>query len=365
MKLSHLFLLSLFTGNVLLTGCSGVKNKEDLKQKGMDSVAVFSLKKEQVNKQITFPAELTAMDRAEIFAKVSGYIDQFRADIGDQVRKGEILAILDAPEVVSNWAQYYSDVQAAHSKYETSLDAFKRILKASKVNGTIAEEEMEKSKNLMLSDSSAMEAAKAKLNANAQLKEYLTIRAPFNGIVTQRNFDQGTLVGTSNSKPLLVVENIETLRLRVPVPEAYTMAIPDTSVIQFSVDAQPGKMYTAILSRKSGSVNLSNRTEIWEYVYQNKSNQLKSGMFATASINFRRKELSFFVPESAVITNLEKRFIIRLKGQRAELVDVKNGISQNDKVEIFGTLAEGDTLLVRATDEIKPQTRLIGKMRNL
>ncbi len=183
----------------------------------------------------------------------------------------------------------------------------------------------------------------------------------FNGIITQRNFDPGTLVGANNSKPLLIVENIESLRLRVPVPEEYTMAIPDTSVIKFTVDAQPGKIYTAILSRKSGSVNLINRTEIWEYIYQNRDNQLKSGMFATASIRFRRKELSFLVPESAVVTNLEKRFVIRLRDNKAELIDVKNGISQDDKIEIFGMLSEGDTLLLRGTDEIKPGTKLFGK----
>lgn len=364
MKFSHIIILSVVTLSVLSAGCSQSNTKREINQTNVDSVAVFSLKKGQVNKQITFPAELTPLNRAEIYAKVSGYINKFKVDIGDHVKKEEVLLILDAPEVISNYAQIYSDEQTAYSKYQTSLDAYNRFLKASKVSGTIAEEEMEKSKNLMLSDSSALEAAKSKLKANAQIKDYLTIRSPFNGIITQRNFDPGTLVGANNSKPLLIVENIASLRLRVPVPEAYTMAIPDTSVIQFTVDAQPGKIYTAILSRKSGSINLSNRTEIWEYIYQNPENQLKSGMFATASIRFRRKELSFLVPESAIVTNLEKRFVIRLKENKAELVDVKNGISQDDKVEIFGMLSEGDILLVRATDEIKPGAKLIGKMKN-
>jgi multidrug efflux pump subunit AcrA (membrane-fusion protein) len=140
------------------------------------------------------------------------------------------------------------------------------------------------------------------------------------------------------------------------------MAIPDTSVIKFSVDAQPGKIYTATLSRKSGAVSLTNRTEIWEYIYHNDGNELKSGMFATASIRFRREEMSFLVPETAVATSLERRFVIRLKDTKAEVVDIKNGISQNDKTEIFGNLSEGDTLLVRATDEIKPGTKLAAKM---
>lgn len=363
MKFSHIIVLTVVTSCILIAGCSQNNSKREVKQSGVDSVAVFSLKKVQINKQITFPAELTPHERAEIYAKVSGYINEFKVDIGDRVKKGQVLAILDAPEVISSYAQINSDEQTARSKYQTSLDAFKRFLNASKVSGTISAEEMEKAKNLMLSDSSALEAAKSKLNANAQIKDYLTIRAPFNGIITQRNFDPGTLVGTNNSKPLLIVENIETLRLRVPVPEAYTMAIPDTSVIRFTVDAQPDKIFSATLSRKSGSINILNRTETWEYIYQNTNNQLKSGMFATASIKFGRKELSFLVPESAVVTNLEKRFVIRLKNNKAELVDVTNGISQDDKVEIFGMLSEGDILLVRATDEIKPETKLIGKMK--
>lgn len=363
MKFSHIIVLMAATASVLTAGCSQNNSKREVKQSGVDSVAVFSLKKEQINKQIIFPAELTPLERAEIYAKVSGYINEFKADIGDRVKKGQVLAILDAPEVIFSYAQVNSDKQTALSKYQTSLDAYKRFLNASKVSGTISAEEMEKAKNLMLSDSSALEAAKSKLNASVQIKDYLTIRAPFDGIITQRNFDPGTLVGTNNSKPLLIAENTETLRLRVPVPEAYTMAIPDTSVIRFTVDAQPGKIFTATLSRKSGSINLLNRTETWEYIYQNTNNQLKSGMFATASIKFGRKELSFLVPESAVVTNLEKRFVIRLKNNKAELVDVTNGISQDDKVEIFGMLSEGDILLVRATDEIKPETKLIGKMK--
>ncbi len=362
-RISGIIILSVVTTIMTIAGCAHRNTLQATKQSGNDTVEVFPLKKEQVNKQVTFPAELTPLNRAEIYAKVSGYINSIKVDIGDRVKKGEVLAVLDAPEVISNYAQFSSDEQTAYSKYMTGLDAYKRILNASKVSGTIAAEEMEKSKNQMLSDSSAFEAAKSKLNSNAQLKDYLTIRSPFNGIITQRNFDQGTLVGTNSSKPLFIVEDIDKLRLRIPVPEEYTMTIPDTTVIQFTVDAQPGKTFTASLSRKSGSVNLSNRTEIWEYLYQNKDAQLKSGMFATASVKFRRKDLSFLVPVSSVVTNQERRFVIRLNNNRTELIDVQNGISQDDKVEIFGKLADGDLILVRATDDIKPGTKLTGKIR--
>ena len=208
-----------------------------------------------------------------------------------------------------------------------------------------------------------MAVAKSKLNFSAQFKDYLTICAPFNGIVTQRNIDLGTLTNSGSQKPLLVIEDVSILRLRLPVPESYTAAIPDTSTVDFSVEAMPGKRYIATLSRKSGSINLSNRTETWEYIYKNNENKLKSGMFANATLKMGREESSFLVPSSAIVTTLEKKFVVRLKEGKTEWVDVKSGFSQNDKVEIFGSLNEGDLLIVGATDEVKPGTELAAKLK--
>jgi RND family efflux transporter MFP subunit len=322
---------------------------------------VFVLQKDTVNKQITFPAELIPLERAEIFAKVSGYVSALKVDIGDRVSKGQLLAVLEAPEMVANYAEANADIQTARSKYQGSLDAYRRIVNAAKVDGTIAAGELEKARSQMLADSASLNAARSKTSAYAQLKDYLTIRAPFSGIVTQRNVDPGTLVSTGNTKPLLVVENINTLRLRVPVPEAYTSATSETSAVDFTVDAQPDITYQAKLSRKAGALNLANRTETWEFLFENKGNQLKSGMFANAILKFGRKSPTFLVPASAMATNLEKRFVIRLKDGKTAWVDVRAGINTGDKIEIFGNLTEGDTLLVRATDEIKAGTALAPK----
>lgn len=357
MRLSYSIIsLSLLTV-IILTGCQQSSSKGEMtKTADVDSVAVFILQKDSVNKQITFPAELVPLERAEIFAKVSGYISALKVDIGDKVSKGQLLVVLEAPEMIANYAAANADVQTARSKYLGSLDAYKRIVNAAKVDGTVAAGELEKAKSQMLADSASLDAERSKTNAYAQLKDYLTIRAPFSGIITQRNADAGTLVSTGNAKPILVVENISTLRLRVPVPEAYTATTPETSVVNFTVDAQPDITYQAKLSRKAGALNLSNRTETWEFLYQNNNSQLKSGMFANAILKLGRKAPTFLVPSASVATNLEKHFVIRLKDGKTEWVDVRSGINMGDKIEIFGSLTEGDTLLARATDEIKAGT---------
>jgi RND family efflux transporter MFP subunit len=363
MKISVIIISMAVAAGTLLTNCSNGDKKKNIKDSKVDSIAVFKLNREPLVKKLTFPAELIPIERAELYARVSGYIREVKVDIGDRVRKGEVLARVDAPEIVANYTLANSEVQAARSKYLSSLDNYKRILNASKVDGTIAGVELERVKNQMLADSSSFEASKSKLGANAQFKDYLTIVSPFNGIVTQRNADAGTLIGSGNAKPLLVIENVDILRLRIPVPESYSATVPDTTVIEFTVEAIPGKTWQATLSRKSGSINLSNRTETWEYRFYNGENYLKSGMFATATLKLGRGESSFLVPTSAIATNLEKRFVIRLKDGKTEWVDVKNGFSQNDKVEIFGSLNEGDLLLTGATDEIKPGAKFIAKLK--
>ncbi|HTH30229.1 MAG TPA: hypothetical protein VL946_02715, partial [Lacibacter sp.] len=171
----------------------------------------------------------------------------------------------------------------------------------------------------------------------------------------------GALVGTVNTKPIFVLENSSSLRLRIPVPEAYTASVLEGSVISFTTDAQPDLSYKATLSRKAGALNVSNRTETWEFLYVNNGYILKPGMYATASLKLLRKNSSFVVPASAVATNLERRFVIRVTDGKAEWVDVRIGVSMNNQLEIFGALNEGDLLLVRATDERKPGVLLIPK----
>ncbi|MDZ7647796.1 MAG: efflux RND transporter periplasmic adaptor subunit [Cytophagales bacterium] len=173
-------------------------NRKTVSQTGApapDSVEVFALKREAVSKTLSLPAELHPWERAEVYAKVEGYVRELKVDIGDRVKKNDVLLILDAPEVTANYAKSSADLQSAQSKYHTSRDLYKRTLSAAIEKGAVSDSEMERTKNQMLTDSANYEAAKSGANAYAQLKNYLVIRAAFDGVVTQRNVDPGTLVG--------------------------------------------------------------------------------------------------------------------------------------------------------------------------
>ncbi|QLH34617.1 MAG: efflux RND transporter periplasmic adaptor subunit [Cyclobacteriaceae bacterium] len=176
-----------------------------------------------------------------------------------------------------------------------------------------------------------------------------------------KNIYEGSYVGATNEKPLLVIEDTRKLRLRIAVPEAFTGVDLKDNKVKFTTKAYPNKPFTAMLVRKAGSIDVNTRTEIWEFEVDNPDNSVKAGSFATVNLTVSRKDPTFFVPFSAVVTTLEKKFVIKISNDSTRWVDVSPGINLSDKTEIFGLLNEGDTLVIKANEEIKPNEKVYVK----
>ncbi|HYJ65900.1 MAG TPA: hypothetical protein VEV62_19290, partial [Parafilimonas sp.] len=110
---------------------------------------------------------------------------------------------------------------------------------------------------------------------------------------------------------------------------------------------------SATLYRKSNTIDLTNRTELWEFLVKNDAGELRSGMYANVKLPLQRKQPSLVVPYTAVATTLEKKFVIKYHNGQTEWIDVRNGINMDSTTEIFGNISPGDTLLKKATDEVK------------
>lgn len=354
--MKKIFVIPAVVTMLLIAACSQEQKKETSKPE--DIKKAFILKKQAVSVTLSLPAELRPYDEAGIHANVDGYVQTVLADIGDKVRKGQVLARIDAPEVVAQAAQAGAKFQEAQAKFLASRDKYTRIQNAAKQQGVISESEVILAQNQMRADSAAQASAQSASLAYHQLQEYLIIRAPFDGIVTSRTVNPGDLVGKAGKSALFRVENPKKLRLQIFVPETHVGNQPANDTIRFSVDAMGGKTYRAILSRKSGSISRETRTETWEYEIDNTGGELKPGMYTTVNLNLNRPAGSLVVPAAAVVTSLEKKLVIRIKNGQTEWVDVREGISMKDGKEIFGALAEGDTILARGSDEIKPETNL-------
>lgn len=341
---------------------SSCNQKKPTEREEKDVKNAFSLKKQEVSKTMQLPSELLPYEQAEIKAKVEGYVQRLMVDIGDSVNKGDLLLVLEAPEVMARYAEANAKYQEAGATYQASKDRYERIARAAKNKGVIAESEVVNTRNRMQADSAAMVSARSTAQAYGQLQAYLSIRAPFDGIITKRSVDVGDFVGTTGNGTLLTMERPDKLRLRVHVPESYVNSLPSTDSISFTTESINNRSFMAKLARKSGSIDRDTRTELWEYEYLNKSGELKPGMYAMATLQINRPSPSFVVPSPAMVTTLERKIVIRITDGKAEWVDVREGISITDGVEIFGNLNEGDILLARGSEELRPGTEVKTKM---
>ncbi|HET7003597.1 MAG TPA: efflux RND transporter periplasmic adaptor subunit [Puia sp.] len=318
-----------------------------------DSIKVFILKSDSVKKSVSFPGELLSLEKVLIRAKLSGYIKKLNVDIGSKVKKGQVLAMIDAPEVNTQVQELNAKVQSAKAKFASSKDYFDRINTAYQKKGVIAPNEWQRTKNQMLADSSEYQAAILSASALHQTGNYLTIVAPFNGEITQRNIEVGSYVGASGEKPLLIIENNSILRLQVEVPEIYTSAILSGGTGELTIRSLPDKKFKVKLVRKAGSIDPETRTETWEFAVPNENGLLKSGGYADVKLSFLRNTASFIAPASAVVTTLEKRFVIRVSNGITQWIDVRPGFNLGDQSEFFGDLKAGDTLVLKGNEELK------------
>jgi membrane fusion protein, multidrug efflux system len=330
--------------------------KEEAKS---DSVKSFILKKDSVQKTISLPGDLYPDENIQIRAKVYGYIKKLNADIGSRVRKGQVLALIDAPEINSHVQELNENVSAAKARFLSSKDYYDRIYIASKTEGVIAGNELEQRKNQMAADSSEYKAAVFASSSYKQIGHYLAIIAPVSGIITKRNIDVGSFVGNANEKPLFELDNNSTLRLRVAIPEIYTGATLLNNTGELTTRSLPDKRFKTQLARKSGSIDNETRSEIWEFEMPNSDHQLLPGSYADVKLHFIRPQRSFVAPTSAVVTTLERKFVIKVSDGTTKWVDVRAGFNMGDKQEIFGDLNEGDTLILKSSEELKEGKNVI------
>jgi RND family efflux transporter MFP subunit len=208
----------------------------------------------------------------------------------------------------------------------------------------------------MVADSAIMEGEQANCRAIDAIKNYLTVVAPFDGIITERNVHPGALVGPgvkTDDKAMLVLEQEDKLRLIVSIPEVFSNQIDRNTLVSFRVGAIPGQEFKGRINRSSGSLNMKFRSETVEIDVENKGHQFKPGMFAEVLLPARRLTPALIVPRSAVVTSTERKYVIAVVDGKTRWVDVQEGNAQDDSVEVFGLLAVGNQVIKHGTDEIK------------
>lgn len=297
--------------------------------------------------------ELKPDQQTELFAKVNSYVKSIPVDIGDKVAAGQVLVVLEAPEIQSQVAHAKARLEAQEAVYVATASTYDRMMKANQTKGAIAKDALDQITARMLSDEAQLNALKSAYREMRNMDDYLVIRAPFSGTITARNVDLGAYVGAMGKEPLLVVENNRKLRLNLSIPEANTPYLKIGDTIRFHMRSRPQEQYFALVSRKSESLDLKLRSERVEADFNNTNHTLKPYMVAETMIPLQNTEPTFFVPKSAVVESGMGVYVIRVEGGKAKHVRVSKGRVMPEQVEVFGQLNEGDKILKTGTEEIQ------------
>ncbi len=341
---------------------------------GPPTIEVVRVVEQPVNVTFLMPGELDPYEAVAIYPKVTGFVKAIRVDRGSRVRAGELLATLEAPEIVSQRAEAQSKVQAAEaqlatvgSKADADASTYEKLKAASATPGVVAgndvvlaQKGMEAGQSQIAAARQNVEAARQALQSISEIAGYLRVTAPFDGVVTERNVHPGALVGPGSGQaaamPMVRLVKNNRLRLVVPVPEAYTAGVVGGTQMSFTVPAYPGQTFSGTIARIAHAVDVKTRTMAVELDVKNTDGRLASGAFCQVQWPVHRPGPSLLVPSGSIASTSDRTFVVRVRNGQAEWVNVKTGLASGPLTEVFGDLRAGDEVAARGTDEIRAGT---------
>ena len=310
------------------------------------TVSVMTPVPNKDNGSLTLPGRIEAFAKAPMYARISGYLKSWKADIGTPVKAGQLLAEIDTPDLDQQLLQAKAELastQATAALSENTAKRWKSLEAANFVSGQAVEEKVG-DYNAKLA---VVNASQANVNRLQAMKNYARIVAPFDGVVTARNTDIGALInaGGSPGSELFVVSDIRRLRLYVNIPQNYVTTIRKGTVAKFTLPEYPGKVFTAVVQTLSQAINTNSGSMLVQLSAENAHGDLLPGGFATVSFEIPAQTDRLSVPPSALVFTktgvqvatvgadnkviLKPVVIAKDHGSRVELL---SGLSPTDRV---------------------------------
>jgi RND family efflux transporter MFP subunit len=346
-------------------------NNGDVPTVAVDKAALGDL-----SKSVELTAEFFPWQQVEIHAKVSGYVQQMNVDVGDHAKTGDVLAVLEIPEIDQELNQAKASILTAQQEVksveaefdETTLMASRINSAAQETKGLIAQQDVDNANDSNRSNEAKLAAAKQKVaeaEANAArlqaLVDYAKVLAPFDGVVTRRYADIGALVqagtvqsGTSSnsdSMPIVSFAELKVLRLEFPVPEADVAFVHVGDTVEVDVLSM-GKHFEGKVARFAQKVDMSTRTMLTEVDVDNSDYTYLPGMYATVRLSLAQQKNVLTVPIQSLSAG-DSPSVLIVKDDKIERRDVSVGLETPDRAEILNGLAEGDLVVVGSRSSLQ------------
>lgn len=351
----------------------GSKLKEWTDDQAVPSVAVTLPNAKSLNATLDLPGRLEAYYRAPIFARVSGYLKSWSADIGARVKAGQVIAEIEAPDLDQQLLQARADLasqQASARLSEATLNRRKTLV----ASNFVSAQEIDERTADLFNKNAAVHSGQANVERLEALAGYKKITAPFDGVITARDTDVGALInaGGGSGPAMFVVSDITKLRVYVNVPQNYVPAIKIGAKATIALPEYPNRTFQATVEASSQAVDVASGTTRMQLGLDNSSGELMPGGYASVKLNLQRDSAPLSIPASALIFNgsglrvatvgaddkvlFKTVTIARDLGKEIELA---SGIAPDDRVIIAPPdgLSDGDAVrVVGAGAKGKPAT---------
>jgi RND family efflux transporter MFP subunit len=371
---------------VSLSSCSGDRTGNVQANGPSITVGVTKVVKKSLGRQITLSSELVPFQEIDVYAKESGYVKKLMVDYGSRVKAGQVMAILEIPELEAQLQEDQAEIKNAFNQVTRAQHELGRYqaqykalhLQYTRLNsvfesqpGIVAQQEVDDAQGKDLAASSQVDAgeaalaaaqsqlsvAKAKLSHDQSLFDYSRITAPFSGIVTERYANLGTLVqaGTnSQAAPIVKLSEDDLFRLVIPVPESYVRYIHVGDPVDVRVPSL-NKTFPGKIARFSVDVKEATRTMHTEVDVKNRDRVLMPGLYADADVALEHRDDIPTVPLQAVNHEGNKTTVF-VVGKNSELEDrpIMLGLQTANDAEVVSGLTEGEEVVVSDRSGLKP-----------
>jgi len=303
---------------------------------------------------IDLPGRLEAYSQAQLFARVSGYIKEWKVDIGTPVKAGQLLAEIDAPDLDQQVMQAEADVASAQANATLSKATLERGQSLS-TSGAVSKQDLDQRMADFASKQGLVKSVQANLDRLRVMEKFKSITAPFDGLVTARATDVGALInaGSGGGPALFVVSDITKLRAYINVPQNYAPSIKIGTEAQISVPEYPGLSFPATVKASSQSVDIASGTTRMLLVVDNPIGELMTGAFANVHLELPAPDTAINVPASALIFDQGGLRIATVGvDDRVVLKSVTISRDLGKEVEIASGLAADDRVIASPPDGI-------------
>lgn len=347
---------------------SNVNLREWTEAQAVPTVAVAPPGVSALSPKLDLPGRLEAYSRAPIFARINGYIKNWKVDIGSRVKAGQILAEIEAPDMDQQLLQARAGLLSLRASAELAAATLKRR-QALLANNVASQQDVDERTADLASKRANVQASQANVERLEALAGFKNIVAPFDGIVTARNTDVGALInaGAGAGNPLFVVSDIHKLRVYINVPQTYAPSIQVGAKASITVPERPNQSFPGDLEFSSRAVDAATGTIRMQMIVDNPNGELLPGGFANVSIDLSRAIQPLHIPASALIFDRNGLRVATVDGgDHVRFKKIKIARDLGKTIEIASGLDPEDRLIIAPPDGLSEgdKVRVVNKTKN-